>query len=237
MLFRWKFIPLVAQKHECLAQTRANIFGQDHFVDVAEFSGLVGILKFVGVVGDQLFHLRVFVAGLAYLFALKFTDHETIGLVYHAFPATLPYFFMGVLLYHATKSPLTSARYVALTISTLLFAFAPKILDNNVILFAMFAVPLLFQITKSSGIDRFVGDLSYPLYLVHFPIIVVLRHFGIADNLLLWAALGASLIAALLLHLCVDLPVEAMRSRIRPTNASKKAEPSPSEGGAAQQSA
>lgn len=36
-------------------------------------------------------------------------------------------------------------------------------------------LPSIFSITKSSGLDRKIGELSYPLYICHYPILDVLN--------------------------------------------------------------
>lgn len=65
---------------------------------------------------------------------------------------------------------------------------------------------------RSTKLDRALGNLSYPLYLVHFPIIaVVLAHaHGVLDKAF---AAAIAMAVALLLYFAVDRPSEWLRKR------------------------
>ncbi len=71
-----------------------------------------------------------------------------------------------------------------------------------------------FNVYQPSGpADRTMGNLAYPFYLVHFPIIMMvipLLGAGIGKP----AALVATLAATALIYVAVDRPVEAWRSRL-----------------------
>jgi peptidoglycan/LPS O-acetylase OafA/YrhL len=79
------------------------------------------------------------------------------------------------------------------------------------------ALPFLFRATAMFDFDRRIGDLSYPLYLIHFPIIELLSTLELAGgspemrSLVVFAlSLGASwLIVAF-----VDEPIARFRSRV-----------------------
>jgi len=77
------------------------------------------------------------------------------------------------------------------------------------------AVPFIFQFTRRSGIDRRLGDLSYPLYLVHGIVIGILIGwkvpFGQANfsNVVIAALL--CIIAALALNRIIEIPAERLR--------------------------
>lgn len=65
-------------------------------------------------------------------------------------------------------------------------------------------------------LDRVLGDLTYPLYMSHYNVLVVLLALPLAPSTLLF---GASLLLALgvatLLHRLIDPGVDALRARIR----------------------
>src|SRR6185503_16357418 len=44
--------------------------------------------------------------------------------------------------------------------------------------FVAWALPLAFQLTRTSRVDRYLGELSYPIYLVHLLVISVALYSG-----------------------------------------------------------
>lgn len=72
-------------------------------------------------------------------------------------------------------------------------------------------VPVIFNATKSSNLDRMIGELSYPVYLVHVLIdhvlAVVLRVHSFT------ATLTASLIFAVMVVWLIERPVDRWRQR------------------------
>jgi peptidoglycan/LPS O-acetylase OafA/YrhL len=68
--------------------------------------------------------------------------------------------------------------------------------------------------SKDSRIDRYLGELSYPLYLVHFLAVwflpPILQWIGITQAVPLWT-LGASVVLSLGLIHMVSIPVERIR--------------------------
>lgn len=85
--------------------------------------------------------------------------------------------------------------------------------DFSLAIFSLLIVPL-FHFTRHSKIDRMIGEMSYPLYVVHFPIVGYLITAHRADPL--WTAIlcAISLVGAALLHLTVVRPVDHWRSRL-----------------------
>jgi peptidoglycan/LPS O-acetylase OafA/YrhL len=66
--------------------------------------------------------------------------------------------------------------------------------------------------------DRILGDLSYPVFLCHFPVAAWVIHLGLAPArgplTLLVAAIGSSMFAWLV-HTALESPVNRLRDRIR----------------------
>lgn len=93
--------------------------------------------------------------------------------------------------------------------------------DNDLMMLAGYAVfagaiPFVFQATRFSGIDRSIGELSYPLYLVHG------RGQAILFSIIGWpqgkwlftlATVSISVLAAIVLWLLVERPCEIWRQR------------------------
>lgn len=137
-----------------------------------------------------------------------------------------PAFAAGMLIYRSKTKPLiispmvSLAAFAALTaliyaIPALrgnLFKSQPDLLQVDV--FAMlWLAPLLPYVAgslrlKSSPLDRHVGNLAYPLYLVHFPILHAFGLTGLVEKMLVSAlAFGV----AVLLYILVDVPIEKGR--------------------------
>lgn len=139
----------------------------------------------------------------------------------------MPAFLFGVLTY--TKSWKPSARSAHIS----LFAFAaftavtattPFLFSNDIDPFdqdiwaLVWMLPLLpyvaYSLTlRSTKLDRHLGNLSYPLYLIHFPTIVLLGAILQPGLGMKVAAAGLSLILTVLVYVLVDRPVDALRVR------------------------
>ena len=67
------------------------------------------------------------------------------------------------------------------------------------------------------NIDNFLGDLSYPLFLCHYPLNATIGHFFafLPDLQRVWLAIAVSLSASVLLWWAVDSRVVWLRDRIR----------------------
>jgi peptidoglycan/LPS O-acetylase OafA/YrhL len=81
------------------------------------------------------------------------------------------------------------------------------------IVFAAITVcaPLLFHAFKDSAADRWIGDLSYPLYLCHLAVIGVVLAFE--PPFAVWVAIGGGLALSAALLILVDHPVDRWRQR------------------------
>lgn len=134
------------------------------------------------------------------------------------FPSELHLFFLGALGYRAYRWLRAKQAFrlwqgvAALAAALVMIAFCWHTRlwhhpDLPELLFAA-AVPLIFALSKTNKLDRWVGELSYPLYVVHILVIQAVRHAGykgMHDTVL------CSLAAAVLLMFAVDQPVERLR--------------------------
>jgi peptidoglycan/LPS O-acetylase OafA/YrhL len=83
------------------------------------------------------------------------------------------------------------------------------------------ALPFLFDYSRSSKLDRWVGELSYPVYLNHILVLVALQQFGFVAD---WMTVPSfAVMVAVPMLLCVDRPLERLRHRyLRSPNSANK---------------
>lgn len=141
----------------------------------------------------------------------------------------MPAFWLGIMLYKQRSKPIivkpatSAALFFVVTVLLfivpatrgLLFKSMPDYINKDI--FAMFwGAPLMMYIghslrEASTGIDRHLGNLSYPLYLIHEPIINFLHSNG------LWNKFSVILVVAvlsLIFYIAVDRPLEKWRHRL-----------------------
>lgn len=154
---------------------------------------------------------------------------------YNFFPATLCLFLLGSLSYHL-YAKLRHAQRTALigafaTIAMAIFAGASIWRVGSVLLvdpasgfdtprlwaaYLVFAasLPFVFACWRNSNFDRLIGEISYPLYIVHGLIIgIVFDRVPGSHVALEFFACGFSVAAAALIFFCIDRPVDAWRHR------------------------
>jgi peptidoglycan/LPS O-acetylase OafA/YrhL len=148
------------------------------------------------------------------------------GFQYRFFPFELGLFMAGTLAYRlyallAQRSFMRFWPSVGVTIATVgavvCWQYSSFLNSNNLRLFVLIALalPFLFDTSRRVRIDRWVGELSYPIYLIHLPVIVginaafpAVRGSGLV---LLEMILTLALSVAFLV--VVDTPFEAWRQR------------------------
>jgi peptidoglycan/LPS O-acetylase OafA/YrhL len=86
------------------------------------------------------------------------------------------------------------------------------------------AIPFVFNAFKDFVWDRWIGDLSYPLYLVHLLVIGAVLTFIPNAPYAAWMAIGGSLVLSALTLVLIDHPIDRWRQR-RAEKAAAKAEP------------
>lgn len=154
---------------------------------------------------------------------------------YRFFPFELSLFIAGMLAYryrHLLLGRLPRLAPLALVSAGLLLlplgravppAYAVALFLFPLV-FALF-VPAIFESTKKSPLDRWVGELSYPVYLVHILVISAFASVGI--HLGGPAAVLASLAAGAAVVILVDRPLEAARQRKLKRILDRASRPSP----------
>jgi peptidoglycan/LPS O-acetylase OafA/YrhL len=153
---------------------------------------------------------------LAYHLAIVVLNRANIVYQYHLFPGCLLYFSLGILahkIYSGPRRPLENRHYLAIVAAATTVLFIKPMLPNLLILIVPLVIPALFEATRSSRLDRFIGELSYPLYIVHYPVIKFFLERGIDRPNMRFLVLGTSLALALAIRLAFERPIERLRRR------------------------
>ncbi|MBP0597945.1 acyltransferase [Herbaspirillum sp. LeCh32-8] len=142
--------------------------------------------------------------------------------LYRFFPLELPFFLVGILLYriYSKLKSIEIHRVLLLCTGMMgLVAAALQIpLEMNKWIFYLIvaiAIPCLFILSKKSALDRWIGDLSYPIYISHLFVMWVLsasdmfQKTGIDRGTL--TAICTVCFAVALVHLF--RPIESFRQR------------------------
>lgn len=163
------------------------------------------------------------------------------------FASNLPFFFLGVVSYWiyaravSFRHSKTIGRMVAIVgvcslIGSVYFAGGAFLFDGAEdydqirlwIFYLLFTVgmPFLFILSKDIKWDSYIGEISYPVYLVHGLIIGSLApaHFSPSVRLILMLAITLAVSTALFVF--VDRPVDRIRRALASTHMSKSAWPS-----------
>lgn len=138
---------------------------------------------------------------------------------YYFFPSSIMFFGLGALSYHIHK--LARGRdfkrafgYSLIFLVVALIKPEAYLTWKRTLLFAL-SLPIIFELTKKSTIDRFVGEFSYPVYILHFPILAVLYRYWTGDRQ--WFTLTAVLTTlgvAAIVFLMVERPIDAYRAKL-----------------------
>lgn len=161
------------------------------------------------------------IAGALAMYAVvRLTEGET--RFYGAFQFA-PFFVAGVAAYlHLSRGTPLAALLLAVSATLSLHAYAsyvgrgPSALEASIAIFAAVAV-LFFALARGEcghamkRADRFLGDLSYPVYLLHMPVIAVAERWSLGFPFVV----SATLILSLAVNLGVERPVKALRERVR----------------------
>jgi len=134
------------------------------------------------------------------------------------FPAELCLFLFGMIAHRLMAQTPSFPRQVGwavlLGLFLLLIVHHRLPIDSRIswaLLYASvsLALPILFRTFKSSPVDQFIGELSYPVYLVHFLVIGVVDALGLEWRLA--AILSLTMICATTIYLTVDRPLSKFR--------------------------
>ena len=154
---------------------------------------------------------------IALLWAFGFSGEPW---TYRFFPSEIALFMTGSLGYYAYASrndeqrkQINLLQWIA---AILLFAClalskwdgVSRLASLSLLGAAIVGVPRLFELTRSIAWDRYLGELSYPLYVCHFLFGLILLPESVSGAYL---ALFMSLTASILLYHLVEQPIDRWR--------------------------
>jgi peptidoglycan/LPS O-acetylase OafA/YrhL len=143
---------------------------------------------------------------------------------YMFFPTQLMFFMGGCLSYHLYKfikkvnKPHLNKYLYALLFSVIMFysyLFNNSFLSQAILFIALIVlIPSSFLVTKNSKADRYLGNLSYPVYISQMLVISATRAHAFPKPLGFGGTtLLLVLIISIILEYCVSRPIENYRQR------------------------
>jgi peptidoglycan/LPS O-acetylase OafA/YrhL len=170
---------------------------------------------------------RTILAVLAFSLGLHLAGYYAFGLkgdpwTYRFFPFELAVFLLGALAYHGLVSVRRSpqlmryapAIFAAALILSLFYGYLPGGKAGRgwaFLLLLAAALPFIFQLTKDWRVDQWIGDFSYPIYIVHLLCYRLFSERGIASPLL---KLAFMLLCAFAIVIVVEHPLDRFRHRL-----------------------
>ena len=155
--------------------------------------------------------------GALWYFYFVLSGNLNIVYQYHLFPSTFIYFALGALAWHYSKNKnfeLTDKKVILIFAACLTLLFSYTLFPMIIILGFTVMVPKLFDITKQSKADRLIGELSYPLYIVHYPVLIYLWGCHIKQAHLGIYCFGITLVLSVLIHFIIERPIDKWRQKI-----------------------
>ncbi|MEO8678041.1 MAG: acyltransferase [Vicinamibacterales bacterium] len=143
---------------------------------------------------------------------------------YRFFPIEVGSFVLGILSYRSMGARSASAwqqraALAGLLMATLTYSAGPGGSLQRLAFYGycVWALPLVFQLTRRNRVDRYLGELSYPIYLTHLLVISVALYSHLSGTALSVLIVALVVGASVALQEVVQKPVERYRAwRVAP---------------------
>jgi len=176
--------------------------------------------------------LKIIVLLILFSFLLRLFLHFYLELkhdpwTYRFFPSELVYFLLGIVSYRIlkfmevkdVKESVNKIIWSGILGFTLIYSFLPLPAKGYLYLFAFFiSLPFVFRYTKNWKIDSRIGELSYPIYISHMFVLLIINSLkipmigGLGFNVTLW-----TIFLSIFLNEFVAKKIEKIRqTRIKP---------------------
>lgn len=143
---------------------------------------------------------------------------------YRFFPFELAIFLFGALAYHGLAalrarprlyrySPAILAAILALVVSYHELPVSEEMKHWGFLILLVPAVPFIFELSKNSTLDRWIGTLSYPIYIAHILCFDLVDEWHVGG----WSLplkLITTLIASGAIVLTIELPGDRLRAQL-----------------------
>lgn len=144
---------------------------------------------------------------------------------YRFFPTELMFFLMGNISYYiynkvkdkSINKIYSISLFVYLCLFTIYYFKIPTFGYSSIIktifffISMMMVIPFLFKFFKDNTIDRYIGELSYPIYISHIMVSIWFSIFGISLNeSTIYLIISTLIISAILNHFVAG-PIERIR--------------------------
>lgn len=153
-------------------------------------------------------------------FPLNYFDYfraaNITGFTYFFYPSSFIFFGGGALAYHFSKEK-SAPNYGIALFALILLSYAQSIMPSWHLFFIGLAIPVLFSYTKKNRIDRVIGELSYPVYILHMPILLFIRPLTLSHpeyfkviSLGTWVSI-ISIVLGIFLYYVIEIKVSRYR--------------------------
>lgn len=168
-----------------------------------------------------------FAAGVLYLLILNkltypitsvnhFSIAQSASFFYYWYPSSFVFFAMGAFGYQFSKG-MVNNYYIPAIASFIAASYTVTIMPLWQMAAIGLAIPVLFSMTRKNKIDRMIGEMSFPAYILHFPILAFFqKHADSLNGVFNHISIGTIVsICSCLLGLVLYLTMERRIDRFR----------------------
>ncbi|EOU7303958.1 acyltransferase family protein [Citrobacter freundii] len=135
---------------------------------------------------------------------------------YYWYPSSFVFFAMGAFGYQFSKG-MVNNYYILAVASFIAASYTVTIMPLWQMAALGMAIPSLFAITKKNKLDRMIGEMSFPAYILHFPILTYFqRHADYLKGLFDYISIGSmvsicSCLLGMVLYMTMERKIDKFR--------------------------